>query len=500
MKKLSNGLQKAVFVIFALLCALIIVSIVAFNKHPAWIFYPVCVATLAGLYFLLRLLQRHETFAKRAFPFVLLGVAILLPLIQIPLGMLLEFDPRGDFGYVFYGAQAWAAEYTFMLDADRAFYFYIFPNNVPLMALLSRVFQLVNQMDSDQYYLAGVIVNSLLATLSIVLCIDIVRRIAGHAAALVAALVFLLLPPYYVLGAVFYTDAMTFVYPVALLWLYLVGRGCRWWLKLPIYVVMAGLGLIGFEIKATVVIMLIALVLTDLIQGRWLSLGMLLPLSLAAILIGSSMWNQYLLDEHFEPDELEKHNLPIVNWLVHGISYEEDCIGNLYHFAPNRTERNEVGWKMVREMYQRRFASGQMPVFYAQKMEEDFGSGTMGLEEFLDDWPWNDTWLQQYLFYDGAHFKGYKAYCSGIMLALWVLALAGAITAIGNLDTEGEQHPEIWMALVGIVLFLLTWEKRGRYFSNYFSVLIMAGVLGLARSVERWRCLKKSVSGGSLFS
>ncbi len=479
MKRLSNGLQKTVFVIFALLSAMIIVSIVAFNRHPAWIFYPVCAATVAGLFFLLRFLGRHETFAKRAFPFVLLGIAVLLPLIQIPVGMLLEFDPHSDFGNVFYGAQAWAQDYTFMLDADRAFYFYNFPNNVPLMALLTGVFQWVNKLDGDQYFLAAVIVNSLLATLSIILCIDIVRRIAGHAVALVAAVVFLVLPPYYVLGAVFYTDAMTFIYPAALLWLYLVARKCKWWLKLPIYVIMAGLALIGFEIKATVVIMLIALILTDLIQGRWLSLGMLLPLSLAAILIGSSMWNQYLLDQHFEPDELELHNLPTVNWLVQGIAWRDDSIGNLYHFAPNRTERDKVGWQMLRELYAKRFMKGEMPEFYGRKMEVDFGRGTMGLDDFLDDRPWNDVWIQQYVFYSGEHYKGYNAYCCGVMLGLWILALGGAVAGVRDLGSTSGQHPEIWMGLVGIILFLLAWEMRDRYFSNYFSILIVAGVLGL---------------------
>ncbi|MCL2811763.1 MAG: hypothetical protein FWD25_07730, partial [Clostridia bacterium] len=225
MQKVTIWLKRIAFTLFLLAYGFSLVSIGLRKEHPPLIYFFTCVLSLVALFLFYRFLRRREERKlRRVYPFLLFGLLALLPVVQSLLGMLLEIDPFADFGHVYHGAIRWAEEGSYAFDDAGMKYFAFFPNNLGLTTVLAGLFWVVDRLGSDQYFLAAVILNSLLITASILLCIDILRRIAGYAAAFVCAAVFLILPPYYVGSAAFYTDTMSFVFPPLLLWLHLVAR------------------------------------------------------------------------------------------------------------------------------------------------------------------------------------------------------------------------------------------------------------------------------------
>ena len=485
MQKVSIWLKRIAFVLFLLAYGFSLVSIALRKEHPPLIYFSAGALSLVALFFLYRFLRRREERKlRRIYPFLLCGILALLPVIQGLLGMLLEIDPFADFGHVYHGAIRWAEEGSYAFDDAGMKYFAVFPNNLGLTALLAGLFWVVDQLGSDQYYLAAVILNSLLVTGSILLCVDILRRAAGYAAAFVGAAVFLILPPYYVAGGVFYTDAMSFIFPPLLLWLHLVAREKPLLRRLPLDLLWAVCAFAGYIIKATPVIMLIAIWLVDLLQWRPKPLATQVIATVCVFALGLWMWNEQAVRRHMGDDIIEKYKTPWVGWLVMGATDDRDAFNEVFEAGENPRERSAAGWQMLGDALQERWQNGTLLDLAILKTAESIGTGTLGLADFLDDNPWNETWLHDYLLYDGLYYPAYDAYCSGIMLALVLLAMYAAAEGLVAKNPLAGRYPQPWIALLGIFMFLLAWEQRDRYFSNFYSMLIVAGVMGVCQLTE----------------
>lgn len=53
----------------------------------------------------------------------------------------------------------------------------------------------------------------------------------------------------------------------------------------------------------------------------------------------------------------------------------------------------------------------------SKKLYKVFGDGTLGISDFLDDMPQNDTKLHEYILYDGSHYNVYSLLCNSF---LWI--------------------------------------------------------------------------------
>ena len=483
--KTARVLARLAGALFCAAFAFVVVSILCLNQHPPLWFYAACALGGGGLWLLFGFLTRHPRGAWRAYPWLLLGILLVLPVIQSVLGMRLEIDPFADFGAVLHGAREWVQDGTFCMAWDREFYFYIYPHNLGLTALLALLFRAVDALGGDCFYLAAVVLNSVLATCSILLCADILRRTLGYAAGVTGAVLFLLLPPFYVLGTVFYTDVMSFCFPLLALWLSLLARGRslrrRWYLD----VLLALTAFVGYHIKATVLIMVVAIWIGMGLRGQWRALLSQAAAVVCVFVAGTLLWNAWLFSTYLDADLARENALPMVNWLVLGVSADEDAelfgetaFEAVFYGGDTAAAREQAGWQAFRARFAQRQREGLLG-YYARKMAVAMGSGTLGLSDFLDDNPWNDTALHDYVLYDGVHYPAYDAYCSGIMLALLLLALAGGVRLALRGQEKSTQCVEVWVALIGVFLFLLFWEPRDRYFSNYFCVLVIAAVSGL---------------------
>lgn len=482
-EKIGAGLQKAALALWAAALLVVAAAIVGTRGLPPLVLYPVCAAALAGLWALYQGLRQREAALAKVYPWLLLGLLVGLPVIQILLGLRLEFDPIADLGRVFHGAENWVREGTFALDWDAEFYFYTYPHNLGLTGLLALLFGGVAALGGDHFFLAGLVLNSVLATAALLLTLDCLRRLAGYAAAVCGAALCLLFPPLYLAGAVFYTDVMSFVFPPLLLWLALVARDKAWRWRLPLYGLMALAAFVGYHIKATVLIMLIAIWLVELRHGRWAALAGQAAAVALVFVAGTLLWNQFLFDNYLDADLAEENKLPLATWLMIGVSPQDDEWGfdTVFYGGENAAERTEVAWREIRQrLAQRAGEPGGLPAFFLRKAGIALGSGTLGLGDFLDDNPSHQAALHDFILYDAPHYAAYDAYCTGLLLALWLLALYGAGQGLRRPDSPAARTPQPWLALLGLFVFLLAWEMRDRYFSNYFLMLVIAAVPALA--------------------
>ena len=98
------------------------------------------------------------------------------------------------------------------------------------------------------------------------------------------------------------------------------------------------------------------------------------------------------------------------------------------------------------------------------------GDGTFGMTEMLDDDPVRPNALSTVVLAAGEHFPLYSAVCTGIYMGDLVLALLACLRGIRRRETGGAMA---YIAMFGMMLFLMLWEARSRYLFCFVPVLLL---------------------------
>ena len=85
---------------------------------------------------------------------------------------------------------------------------------------------------------------------------------------------------------------------------------------------------------------------------------------------------------------------------------------------------------------------------------------------------------------NGEHRDVYKHICTGVLIALYVMIIASCVLDVTGKRTARDLFAPR-LALFGLMLFLLFWEARWRYFSNYMPMIIVLAIAGLESIFNR---------------
>lgn len=152
----------------------------------------------------------------------------------------------------------------------------------------------------------GIIVNSALITGTAVTVSLVCRKITNSKMALMSLCLFLLCFPFYFMGAAFYTDSLSLLFPVLCYYLYLCLKDENNRKKQMIYLAFMGLSLTaGMMIKFTVVIVLIAIVIDAFLYIPWKKalLILLVPLMFYGVtesVYSHNIYKNYISDKQYQ--------------------------------------------------------------------------------------------------------------------------------------------------------------------------------------------------------
>ena len=131
------------------------------------------------------------------------------------------------------------------------------------MSLLFIAFKAVAWLGITDYYAIAMMFNALLAAATVLLITLICKRLFGVSQSVMVLIFVLMSPPFYFIASTFYTDSLSMVFPVLIVYLYLryldSGANTK---KRVISAVLLGLSCaVGMLVKYTVIIALIAVIL-----------------------------------------------------------------------------------------------------------------------------------------------------------------------------------------------------------------------------------------------
>lgn len=496
--RITQWLHIGFSVLFVISFALVVLNII-FNKgvygYNTLILLGLTAVFLAIFVLAAIGLERKQQFFERHYRWIAVGCGVFLFLIQMLLMPMLRYDPTYDLEAIYKGAIEWVEQGTFTgytSETSHADYFYIFPNNLGGMALLALFFKLANLIGIRDYFVVASVVNGILSVLSMLLASSICKRLFGVTGGMTALLLFLCSPPFYLIAPVFYTDALSLVFPLASFWAILqaedssrISRKIGWYLA-------AALGcLVGALIKMTVLILPIAAAGYFLLKRKWREIAVFAAAMVIVLSLGFAGFNAHMYSAHLDREKADQMNTPIEYWIA--CAFQGD---GGYHNATFWEQRREADPVARKELLQEKIRTavdelGLSGVYdlFERKSARAFGDGTYALSDFLDDRPeQEDGFLQQTVRYNGEHYGIYRTLSTAVFLAILILMLL----SVRFKERDGKLLiPQL--CVFGILLFLLFWEVNSRYITTFIPLIFICAVGGIGRvSGElRKRMLKK---------
>lgn len=454
------------------------------NYHAGMLFLYMLLG-LAMLFGAFCFLKKYEKWISQNYTRLLSGFLILYGVLILFLGHSLRFTPAFDMDAIYGGAIQWLQEGSFFNYYE---YYGYFPNNLGAMTFLYLLFYAASFFGVTDFFSVGLAVNCLLLTCTVMVTSLCCKKIHNAVSGILALLLFILCIPFFFMGAAFYTDSLSLLFPVLYYYLYLHFKEQRKLKKKFTFAVLMGLVLSqGMLIKFTVAIVLIAVTIDALLSLNIKKTCLITGTCIAIAVIVFAIFNAHIYSVHLNKEQSRQLNTPYLHWVMMGLknngSYNPEDYEYTRSFSPEK--RNQACLSRIKERVDTLGLSG-MSRLLANKAIVCFGDGTYALSDFLDDSPKEEQVLHKYILYAGEDYKSYQHLTTGFLLTLYSVMVYGA-----GICAFGKERPKDFYFLaprlsgLGILFFLLLWETNGRYFTNYIPLLIISAILAI--TFKEWR-------------
>lgn len=442
----------------------------------------------AIMFFCVYYFLRQFSLTEKNGNFILLVFIVVMGAIQIIAGLRLRFTPTFDLDAIYNGGRDWALNGNF---DNYQNYFGRFSNNFGGLFFFRCLFLFGNFFGISDFFALALIYNTLMLQIMVLAIFDIVRRLAGVPAAVLSLVMFGASLPFYMMGAVFYTDLLSAPFAIFSLNFYLRAKNEERIRQKTIYFIMFGVfSAIGAALKFTVIIVAIA-ALIDLILNisfeelrlKRIALNIAIPIAAVGITATLLFCFYGYMNTQQDAETVFLQRIPVTHWIMMGLNASGYYTPTDYDFTlglSNLDVRKEEIPKVIHDRIKERGLSGMFKLC-TEKAAADFGDGTYKLSDFLDDGPVNVTLLHDLVLYDGRHQDAYKHIAQGAYLAFFLFMLVGGVLGI----MRPGRFIVPWMAMFGLMLFLIIWETNSRYTLNFMPILILCAVLGASNIFDK---------------
>jgi len=442
------------------------------------------IGCFAGLLLALRAADRHEAFFKKNEKRVLICAAVFYFAVQMIMANVLRFVPKTDAEQCFTAAELIVDTGTFG-NVERPFiYFTRYPFNLGFVYLLAGAFRFFGMLGWADRFMQAALVCTLLFTAGLLAGARVVRRMGGVKAQTRFLVLCASCLPLLYCTTELYTDAFSLAFPLMTVYGFCrlkeaenVKSTAVWGLAF------AAASFIGAQIRFTSVVAAIACLIVLAFERRGKAVACA-GLLLAVCLLGGNAAVDAYTHTHLSPEEIEKNELPRLHHIAMGLPIHEDHGYGQYgeggwlifstSFEDPQERKAALMAEIVDRLYYLRIPSRMLNML-SRKNLSTFGDGTFLLNEIIEaDAPNPDNLVKQIIFREGALYRGYYHFCTGMFMAQMLIACLSCAQAIRRRNTSGAA---VFISLVGIFLVLCMWETRGRYFFQYQMMLLCAGAL-----------------------
>lgn len=506
MKLHSNDFKKNTLLfifreLFLIVFSVIFVSVIVFNKSDLIHFKMLKCFAIAALFFavlaMLHLLFSECGKALQKFKYLYLILFLLcLFCMQVYVANGIYAPPGWDCGTVLNAAL------TLLKDPGHldGSYFMTYPNNIAILLIIRKFFQIIKWFGFSNYAIAVVILNIFIIDISILITFLVCDKLFGAKYAFLAAFIMSALigiSPWFIIP---YTDTFTIIFPILIMYIYLHVYNKNIKNTFLLYIVIGALGFIGFKIKPTSFIIIIAVLIVEFIKNakskRLFKHIAIVCAVVFGFFLSSLIYNNNLRKysginynfsktsqtsipaTHFLMMGMQKRYIPNRGYL-YGAYSETDC--NITSLGKTKKEKIAINLGVIKERLQKFGLKGYLKFLY-DKSVWIFDDGTFyfgGEGNFISTPYLKDSkskFLQSIFLPGGTYYNDFASILQGI----WVLVLF-LISCPIFLKHDGCDKYNVMilrLTITGILVFLLLFEGRSRYLINHLAIFAVLAAYG----------------------
>nr|DAL78460.1 MAG TPA: putative integral membrane protein [Caudoviricetes sp.] len=413
-------------------------------------------------------------------------LAVLMLAAQLYCGYRLSFAPITDLGYTDRAARAFCVDWDVSaisdsLPARHKNYFAIYPNNQALLILLALLYKAQYLLTGSMTRAVPIFVNVVALNCSYVFMYKNAKLIFKGSASkpLFAAVCGFFFSVFYTYTPFYYTDSLSMPFVMLALYAYLRGAESVNAKKYPSAVLQLSLCAlcvaVGFKIKGSVVVLLVALSIYSAIRRweckrQWAVRTAVAVGTAAAALIFIKLLSVGISAFNIASDaDYERYKFPIQHWIMMGMRSRG---GYSYR---------DFAYTLSFETYEEKAAAAVTRIAYRF---ENFGLGGLTLHFFKKAaYTWTDGSYLIFYHIDGGEnsllrkfitdTSAFRYICEVYHIAMLFAITGGFLKAYDDKKTKVNDVWLLRIIFVGVFFFFELWETRSRYLVNFTPVFLL---------------------------
>lgn len=357
-------------------------------------------------------------------------------------------------------------------------YFARYGNNYPFTILVYYICKIVHFFGLRCYTAVLMVLNVILIDLSAVFSLKLVKMVKGPVAGIKFMILFFLSPTTYLWIVFTYTNTFSMPFVMGLLY-YGIKAMRRAGHRLQNTAAAAVIGAVGYQIRATTIIPVIAVLIGILLAKRIRSakekISMFLlsvGIFIAVMLISSFICRAHLVNRD------QDRTFPFTHWVMMGVNESKSGFVNTkdvkYSMSmETKREKMEGNFKKIGERLSKMGLTGYI-VLLMKKLEYVWGIGSDGYPGFYVNGE-AVSGIYQYILGDKG--GGFAIYCQIFRCMTLFFVLCSLVFQWKKRGVE--EFFVIPLTVLGAILFFLLWETNRKYnicFMNLFYILMGDGI------------------------
>lgn len=470
--------------IFAVIFGLILLCCLPAVAKAGWWLFTAPFFLAAGLALCALVPRIPEKYCTRVFAASLAVWALAI----FGLGWLLRLDPQWDFGAIYHGALDLAANGRFVTYEK---YLLESSNNFFITLVLCTAFKTgsVFGLSPD---VTGILLNSLALAASVLFLYLALRKSCGAHFALVSAFICYFFVPMVWYAPVFYTDTLSMPFVMLSVWAAVCAKNADTYKKTVLWSAgFAAAVFIGYLVKGSTVIVLIAFVVAALLLGLYknrvdagkksnrpaakaaLAACAAALVVFALLFAGWRLW--FLNNPYLNLAEHERYRLPPAHYIMMGLEGDGGYNGPDYLLSTEIDSlalRKEANYQKINQRLSS-YGVGGLLLHLQQKTAFTWADGTYFAPMKLCMYPKSEFWLHRWILpgsKDFVYFKNITTAAQGMLLCL---LFGGALKAALCKKPRVDICFFARMAVAGLAILLTVWETRSRYLVSFAPLLVL---------------------------
>ena len=412
---------------------------------------------------------------------ILVGACVALFGIQMLINSCMVPTVIYDHDHTLQSAIAYATGDSALL-AEHLDYLHKYPFQAGIVLMQGTLFKFVSLFGCTDWFGAACVLGDLLLILMVVTTfIYLDENFSGHRAVfyLVLSAIYI---PFYFQGSVSYTDTYSiWGIPCLLLSVTRALKADSNGKRIG-YALLAGvLGGLAMQIKNTVLIVLVALIIQRIVNQPGKKRFYALAVVLAALIVTNSAYKaatySTLLDENRKDEAL-----PLTHWVMMGLQGDGSYsyIDEMYITVPTPPqERVAVNMQHINQRLSEMGPAGYLKLLY-MKTCRTFGCGNRDLRGgyCFEGYPQPVNLMYDIVLLNGRYYGINNNLSQAVYLLVLGLGAAGGALMLKKKD-DGVYKFAPFTALTGFWMFMMIWESNHRQLINQWSLLFICGAVGL---------------------